>query len=72
MLVFLSGAGGLLIFTPLPACSTIPTIVIARPSGNMFIDDDYLREWEGFETPDFACYQMVPGELRAPLIDPRW
>jgi citronellol/citronellal dehydrogenase len=36
-------------------------------SGNMFFDDDYLREWEGFETPDFACYQMVPG-VEPPLL----
>jgi citronellol/citronellal dehydrogenase len=36
-------------------------------SGNMFFDDDYLREWEGFETPDFACYQMVPG-TEPPLL----
>jgi hypothetical protein len=31
------------------------------------IDDDYLREWDGFETPDFACYQMVPG-VEPPLL----
>ena len=31
------------------------------------IDGDYLREWEGFETPDFACYQLVPG-VEPPLL----
>ena len=49
---------------------TVCAIVSREPSsctGNMFIDDDYLREWEGFETPDFACYQMVPG-VEPPLL----
>lgn len=36
-------------------------------TGHEFIDDDYLRKYEGFETEDFARYQCVPG-VEPPLL----
>lgn len=45
--------------------------IVSKPqgtvTGNMLYDDTYLRQHEGFETPDFACYQMVPGK-EPPLL----
>jgi len=51
--------------------SDVVCSIVSKPasecSGNMLYDDTYLREWEGFETADFACYQMVPGK-EPPLL----
>merc|ERR1712070_400812 len=51
--------------------SDVVCAIVSKPasecSGNMLYDDTFLREWEGFQTEDFACYQMVPGQ-EPPLL----
>jgi len=51
--------------------SDVVCSIVCKPqgevTGQMLYDDKYLREFEGFETADFACYQMVPG-VEPPLL----
>lgn len=51
--------------------SDVVCSIVSKPqgevTGQMLYDDTYLRDFEGFDTPDFACYQMVPGH-EPPLL----